>query len=257
MTRYGKIVVLLNLALAVMLAAWSFNLYANSVDWTDSKSKGTPPVPTGQFAIRAAKLDELWKGLAPSQDDWLRERARLTEEETRLNAERAWYDKEILYVWKGPAKSKGLSQVAIAARDDERTGVKKGQVQLDAQGFPQMVPIPDPTGVPLQLQSLDEYNAEDVSILSNIAAQMERNVQQIAESNALTDRIIGDKGKGIRGLQQRINDEQAKNAALLAEMKLVEPQLLNTLVEAQSINKRHDQMAKRIEELKKLKVAGK
>jgi hypothetical protein len=257
MTLFGKILVMLNLALAVMLAAWSFNLYSNGVDWTDSKSKGTPPVPTGQYAIRAAKLDELWKGVAPTQADWLRERGKLAEEERRLNAERAWYDREIRYVWVGPAKGKGISQVAIAAKDDEKTGVKKGQVQLDPQGFPQMASIVDPMNVPLQLQSMAEYNEEDKGILSDIDAQIKRNVQQIAESNALTDRIIGDKDRGIRGLQQRINDEQAKNAALIAEMKLVEPQLLNTLVEAHSINKRHDQMVKRIEELKKLKVAGK
>ena len=81
--------------------------------------------------------------------------------------------------------------------------------------------------------------------------------EQIEEANKLTDKIIGDKAKGIRGLQQRINDERAKNVEMLAEMELVQPQYINTLVEAQLINKRHAQMKKRIEELKKLKVASK
>lgn len=263
MTLLGKILVMFNLGLSVMLAAWSFNLYANGVDWTDSKSKGTPPAPTGQFAIRAAKLDELWKGVPAVQADWLRGRARLSEEETRLAGERVWYDKEIRYVLAGPAKGRWVSQVAIAAKDTEqivggeRILIHKGEILLDDQGNPKLEPVLDPMNAPLQLQSLAEYNVENERILNEIAAQIKRHEGQIEEAKGLTDKIIGDKAKGIRGFQQRINDEQAKNAAVLAEMKLVEPQLLNILVEAQSVNKRHDQMTKRIEELKKIKVAGK
>jgi len=39
--------------------------------------------------------------------------------------------------------------------------------------------------------------------------------------------------------------------------ELVEPQLINTLVEAQLVNKRHAQMVRRIAELKRTKVASK
>ena len=71
MTLFGKILVLLNLALALMLAAWSFNIYTNGIDWTDHKDTKTTPPRMGQFAVRAAKLDELWKGAPPVQKDWL------------------------------------------------------------------------------------------------------------------------------------------------------------------------------------------
>jgi hypothetical protein len=252
MTRYGKILVFLNLGLAIMLAAWSFNIYANGIDWTDHK---TPRM--GQFAIRAAKLDELWKSVPPVQKDWLDQRAALAKEEKSLADERTWYDNEIRYVLAGPAKNKGIFDVALADQDDPNTGVKKGQILLDAQGLPQLVPIRDPENKPLQLQSLAEYNKEDDGILKDIEQLVAQHSAQIAEATALTDKIIGDKAKGVRGLQQRINDEQAKNADLLAEIKLVEPQFLNTLVEAELVNKRHDQMKKRIEELKRTKVASK
>jgi hypothetical protein len=248
MTRFAKILVLLNLALALMLAAWSFNIYANGIDWTDHK---TPRM--GQFAIRAAKLEELGKGIAPAQKDWLGKRNELAQEEKRLAQERVWYDKEIRYVLAGPAKNKGVFEVATAATPD----AKNGQILLDKQGYPQLVPILDPQKNPLQLLSLAEYNAEDEKILTALAQEMAKHSDQIVESNKLTDKIIGDKAKGIRGLQQRINDEQAKNADVLAETKLVEPQLINTFVEALLVNKRHDQMMKRIEELKKTKVASK
>lgn len=248
MTLFGKLLVLVNLAFAVMLAAWSFSIYANGIDWTDSK--GTASAPKGEFAKRAAVLDGLWKGVAPAQDNWLSGRDKLANEETHLAAEYVWYDKEIRYVLVGPAKAKGIAEVAVAAKDDAKTGVMKGQILLDDKGYPRM-------GNPLPLQSLAEYNKENEGLLQSLKDVMAKHEMRIEESNKLTDLIIGDKSKGIRGLQQRIYDEKAKNADVLAEMKLVEPQYINTLVEAQLINKRHAQMVKRIEELKKIKVAGK
>jgi|GEM_PF-3221278 hypothetical protein len=257
MTLFGKILVLLNLGLALVLAAWSFNIYANGIDWTDRKDTRTTPPRMGQFALRKEKLDELGKGIDPAQKDWLNERAQLAREEKHLADERLWYDKELRYVLTGPARGRGIFDVAIATQDDPNTGVKRGQVLLDNQGYPQLVPIRDPNNVPLQLQSLAEYNTEDNTVLRSLGEEMAKHAAQIAESNGLTDKIIGDKDKGVRGLQQRIYDEQAKNAAVIAEIKLIEPQLLNALVELQTVNKRREQMLRRIEELKRTKVASK
>jgi hypothetical protein len=249
MTLLGKLLVVFNLGFSLMLAAWSFSIYANGIDWANPK--------TGQFAIRAAKLDELWKGVAPAQADWSSARNKLANEETRLAAERVWYDQQLHYVLHGSAKGKGINEIAIAPKDDAAARVQKGQILLDDQGNPLLVPPRDPMGNPLQLSSLDEYNKEDGDLLRSLRLVMETNEKQIEDANRLTDLIIGDKAKGIRGFQQRINDEQAKNAAILAEMELVRPQYINTLVEAQLVNKRQAQMKKRIEELKKWKVASK
>lgn len=257
MTRFGRVLVLLNLALSLMLAAWSFNIYTSGIDWTDRKDTKSTPPRMGRFAVNAATLDELWKSVPAVQKDWLDGRAALAREEKSLAGERVWYDNEIHYVLVGPAKNKGVFDIAIATQDDPNTGAKKGQIVLDEQGFPQLVPIQDPAGKPLQLQSLAEYNKEEESILNDIEMLVAQHSANIAEASTLTDKIIGDKGKGIRGLQQRINDEQAKNADVIAELKLVEPQLINTLVEAQLVNKRHGQMMRRIEELKKTKIASK
>lgn len=245
MTLFGKLLAMFNLAFALMVATWSFSLYANGIDWPDTNS------------TRAAKLKELWEGVAPAQQDWLSERGKLANEETRLAAERVWYDKELRYVLVGPAKGKGISEVGVAPKDDPQTGVKRGQVLLDQQGYPLLAPPLDRNNNPLQLLSLEEYNRKDEGLLKELKDVMERHEKQIAEANKLTDLIIGDKAKGIRGFQQRIYDEQAKNANVLAETHLVEPQYINTLVEEQLINQRHAQMMRRIAELKKLKVASK
>jgi hypothetical protein len=254
MTRFGKILVLLNLTLSLMLAAWAFNVYANSIDWSDKKDKG---IPVGMFAIHGARLEEAWKGVVPAQSSWQRQRGRLGNVQMRLLQERAWYDQELRHIYVGKSKDKPIGQVAIAAKDDDNTGIKRGQILLDDQGFPKMEPILDLAGKPLQLKSLAEYNQDQDKLLNELAEVMRTHEKQIDEANRLTDLIIGDKDKGLRGLQQRINDEKDKDAEVLAERKLVEPLLINTVVEAQLINKRHQQLEKRIEELRKWKVASK
>jgi hypothetical protein len=94
-------------------------------------------------------------------------------------------------------------------------------------------------------------------VLSDLEGVMKKHEEQIAEANKLTDRIIGDKDKGVRGLQKRIEDERAKDADVVAEQKLIRPLLINTVVESELIFKRKTQLERRIEELKKFKVAGK
>lgn len=247
MTLLGKLLVGFNLAFALMLATWSFSLYANGLDWTNSKSKSASSVPAGQFAIRAAKLDELWKSVAPAQAEWLGARGQLANAEARLTVERAWYDDQIQYVLAGETKGKGIFEVDI----------QKGQIIRDDQGLPKLRKALDAKNNPLQLLSLREYNDAKEKILDDIVGEITEHKKQIDEVNGYTDKINGDKAKGIRGLQERINDEKAKDVGVLAEMKLVRPQLINTMVEAQLINKRHAQMLRRKAELEKLKVASK
>jgi hypothetical protein len=252
MTLLGKLLVFFNLAVAVALTAIAFVLWTASPDWTGTGEKGARP---GEFKKRADKLDELWKRVPPVQVNWQSERNRLTKVETHLDAERAWYDKEIRFVLAGPAKGQGVRVVSFAPKDDDKAGIRKRQVLVDDKGFPVLVPPLDANRNPLLLQSLAEYNVENKNVLDQLAAEREKHQKQIAEAIELTGKLTGDKAKGLRGLHERIADEKAKNKEVLAELKLVEPRYVNTAVEAQLINKRHAQMVKRIEELKKLKVA--
>jgi hypothetical protein len=264
MTLFGKILVFFNLAFGLLLAGWAFNLYANGIDWTDRKEGNTP---VGEFAIHEAQLDELWKGVPPAQADWRRNRDALQKAEASLAADRVWYDKEMWHVFAGPTKDDPVGQIVVAAKDvlaaqdDPRSGVKKGdilvrkgQVLLDDKGYPQLAPLKDRAGKPLE--SLAEYNEKDRKVLLDLEGVMKKHEEQIAEANKLTDRIIGDKDKGVRGLQKRIEDERAKDADVVAEQKLIRPLLINTVVESELIFKRKTQLERRIEELKKFKVAG-
>ena len=254
MTKLGKALVLFNLAFSLMLAAWAFSLYANGIDWSDRKGK-TPGEAVGEYAIHEAQLDELWKGIPPAQANWLDERQKVLNEEARLIAERAWYDAEMKHLYDTANAGNPIGEIAIATKDDDKSGIRKGQILLDDKGHPLLVPLRDSTGNPLL--SLAAYTKRDDDTLQSLEAVNKKLQEQIDEANRLTDLIIGDEKAGRRGLYRRYLDEKQKDADVLAEQKLVRPQLINTVVEAELILKRKNQLEKRIEELKKIHVASK
>jgi hypothetical protein len=254
MTKLGKALVLFNLAFGLMLASWAFSLYANGIDWSDRKGK-TPGEAGGEYAVHEAQLDELWKGIPPAQANWLDERQKVLNEEARLAAERAWYDVEMKHLYVAANAANPIGEIAFAQKDDDKNAIRKGQILLDDKGHPQLVPLRDPAGNPLL--SLAVYTKKDEDTLQSLEAVNKKQQEQIEKANELTDLIIGDDKAGRRGLYRRYLDEKAKDEDMLAEQKLVRPQLINTVVEAELILKRKNQLEKRIEELKKIHVASK
>ncbi len=253
MTLFGKLLVYFNLAFSLLLAAWSFSLYANGIDWSSS---GKPGEPIGEYAIHEAQLDELWKGVPPAQANWLSERKKLLGDESHLVADRVWYDKEMKHLFVTATAADPVGDITVAVKDDDNAGIRKGQVLLDAKtGLPVLTPAKERAGNPLQ--ALAVYNKQDDDVLQSLQTVLKKHEGQIEEANKLTDLIIGDAKIGRRGFHQRILDEQAKNADVLAEQKLLRPQLINTVVESELILKRKNQMEKRIEELKKVNIASK
>jgi hypothetical protein len=252
MTRFGKFLVFFNLAFSLLLATWAFSLYANGIDWSNRTAKGEQP--PGLFAAKEAQLKDLWQGLPPAQSGWLAARQTLRAEESRLVADRKWYDDEMNHVFVTANGANPVGEVTVAPKDDERADVRKGQILLDAKGFPVLTPVTDRSGKPLL--ALATYNNEDEKLLQSIGAVRQKREDQIKEANQLTDLITGDPKNGIRGLWQRILDEKAKNAEVVAEKKLLEPLLINTVVDGQLIFKRRGELDRRIKELKNIGVAS-
>jgi hypothetical protein len=252
MTRFGKALVFINLAFSLLLATWAFSLYANGIDWSNRKAKGDE-LP-GEFTIKEDQLKDLWQGLPPAQSSWLSARQQLRTEEARLVADRKWYDEEMNHLFVTANAANPVGEITVAAKDDDKAGIRKGQIQLDANGLPQLVALTDRSGKPLQ--SLAVYNNEDEKVLQSLAAVRQKHEEQINEAKKLTDEITGDPKNGVRGLWQRILDEKAKNADVVAEQKLLEPLLINTVVDSQLIFKRRTQLDRRIKELKNIGVAS-
>jgi hypothetical protein len=254
MTMLGKVLVFFNLAFSLLLASWAFSLYANNIDGIDKKGKSAGQT-TVEYALRDTELEELWKGIPPAQANWLSERQKVLNEESRLADERSWYQTEINHLFVTANAANPVGEIAFAPKDDEKNGIKKGQILLDDKGHPLLVPVKDGAGNPLQ--ALAVYLKQDDDILQSLQAVLQKHQEQIDEANTLTDRIIGDEKAGRRGLHRRLLDEKNKDAAILAEQQLTRPQLINTVVESELILKRKNQLEKRLEELKKIHVASK
>ncbi len=143
-------------------------------------------------------------------------------------------------------------QVVYAEQDDERLGIKQGQVQPDPKtGLPTMVQAKDANGNPLQLQSLKYYDNVLKQKLDERQALQSKHQEQIAEATRLTDRL-----NGPRGLVQRVIDERRKLLGLEDEIKQVYPMLVNSEVEAELVLKRQKALQRRLDELRGTGVAA-
>ncbi len=195
MTRLGKVLVFFNLAFGLLLAGWAFNLYANGIDWSDRKAG---PVPVGEYARREAQLAELWEGVPKAQANWLARRRQLLDDESRLVADRVWYDKEMQHLFKDANKDKPVEEILIADKDDDKTGVRKGQILLDDKGLPKRKPLVDRANKPLQ--ALAEYNKQDDDLLKSLREVLENHEKQIVEANAAHRSDHRGQGQGHPGL---------------------------------------------------------
>src|SRR5262245_26708801 len=89
MTRLGKLLVFLNVALSVLFAAWAGFMLALRVDWSADKNKG------GELSARKEKIDATLKNALPQAETrWKAEQARLAALETPRPAERKWYTEQ-------------------------------------------------------------------------------------------------------------------------------------------------------------------
>jgi hypothetical protein len=252
MTAFGKVLVFCNLALSLFLMTWALGIWTNRIDF--SNTKATAEQSAGRFAVREAELANLWEGVRPAQKNWREARGIIAAEEARQVADWEFYHVELdRNRGKGnkPAmKGDPCRAVVYADKDNDKLGVRRGQVDLNPQtGLPQMVAVKDGDGNDLvALAAIDKALTE---LLDQRAVAEDQFKQQEEEAAKLTEQLIGPKG-----LQQRLIDEKQKRLDLLAEGKLVQPLLVNTYVESELIVKRHKQLQLRIAELQKIGVAA-
>ncbi len=264
MTVFGKLLVFFNLAFSLLLMIWALAVWTNRIDFSNTKATGDQVA--GEWTKRDEVLKGLWEGVRPAEVTWRAGRDAVAAQETQQAAEWAWYHAELNHarvvtvadrddavfdVKKGQAYP--VRVVRYAERDDDKLGVRKGLVDLDPKTkLPLMAVAKDRAGK--DLQPLAFYDAELAKILGMLVEVQDKHLTQIKEAKDLTDQITGVEG-GPKGLQQRVREEKQKREDLLAEEKLVTPQLINAFVESELIEKRHRQLEARKKELEKVGVA--
>jgi len=228
--QWGKVLVFVNLVLAIGVAGWSFGLYTGSIDWSNKP-------PRGELTKRQATVKELWNTLASAEG---RQRASLRTLQT-LEAlgpvNQAFYKAEMDHLQSG----------ANAASPARTVVYQNGRMVIpNPNGPPQTVPAKDKNGQPLL--SVTHYETELKNTRDATAEAIKRYQDLVKEDTRLLELIVGE--KGLR--QQLFNEEQVKQARIKQEIEDLKPVYVNVLVESQLLDKRRKELEKRLEELKKL-----
>lgn len=240
MTLLGKVFVLVNLALSLVMATLAFGVYANGIDWSNNPAKGTQSA--GRFVAKKAEIDDLSKGITLSYETWRTANKELLTKEEQRRFDRRWYAAELekLYTAKG--------QVLMVAQE-------KGAA--DAAGRPTLVPAVENEVEKAPLQGMQVYHER----LKQITEERERIRKEleakVKEDTELTNQLTGDPERKTKGLRRLLTEERTKQEGLIAETGIEEALRINREVESELILKRLDSLNERIRELEAfLKMNG-
>jgi hypothetical protein len=234
--QWGKILVYVNLVLALGMGVWAFGLYTGRIDWSNKPAKGSEPA--GELTKRLTRLKDVDTALTTAQT---RERAaaeNLRQLEQRRPRDLNFFGQEFAHVETGINAQKPLRIVEF----------KSGEMVLTPDGLPNMVvaPYKDKQGQPIQ-QSLNMLDNQLKQVQTDLLASIAEYQKLVEQDVQLTDRIIGP--KGLRPLLYE--EEEVKQARIKREIEDLKPLYINVLVETQLLDKRQKALQARIEELTK------
>jgi hypothetical protein len=253
MTGLGKICVLFNLALSLVLMVWAFSVTnlplwvgasPNRIDWSNKPAKDGKP--EGELLSRQDKIKELWAGYQGAEARWNNARTELLNLGKDRSEDLLWFEKEIQLLRTGEtnAPAKPSRQIVYAGNLPELEKNKDGK----DTNRPKMTDAKDRQG--RDLFSLAFYDKEEKDKLAAIDVQAKRLEKLIKEDIEYTIKMVGDEKMMIKGLQQRNIDERMKREEVLAEHALVKPALINAFVDSELILKRQAALKARVAELK-------
>jgi len=236
MTLLGKLLVVLNTILSVLMLGWALLVYLHREDW--SSQSATPGQQSGEVGRRNDRVKQLWTVLDPAEKDRGSEQAELVKLEEAWVSNQPWYATEMENV------RKSAQPLQTPVYKDGKVAVEEGNI-----GRPQMEAAKDWAGRPLKSAqvSLDELNAT----LQQIDDAVKALGAAIDQEREQTELLVG-KGKGDKGFRQRLADEEAELAQLAVVAKELQSKYTNTQVEAELLLSRRTQLKARIEELKRL-----
>lgn len=260
-TRIGKLFVLLNLALSLVLGGLAFALFVTGIDWSDNAAKAGKP--DGETLVQRKQLQKdlaalgykkLMTGEAKAEGaaaSWEDARAALGAAEARRDAARPFYPERLRHLLSGATPDRPAQEVELARH----------------------LPVIDPkTGAP-KMKDI-EYNGKALVSRSNLLTDLgSRRGQWLAMTGKLasqyledakaTDKLVGNRDydpadprvarlnlKGAdAGLIALIARDREKREGLEEEMRLVESQDVNTQIDAAAVNRSYESVEDRIREL--------
>lgn len=246
MTLFGKILVCLNLVFSLALCAFALGVYTQRINWTVEPSvaqaQSAPEKAAGELAIRRDRIDKLWLSLVAAEARQQPAAANLRQLEYQRYADQQWYAKLLDHMLKDATEKDPVKLLVL----------RDGKLVPDDKNFGRPTLEDGKDRAKLPLRSYEGYDKDYKENYRLLAEERGRLAKLVEEDLTLTQRTIGPKG-----LLQRIEDEEDKRQRVEDEIRdFVRPHLINVLVESELLIKRRNALRDRVEELKKVPVAG-
>jgi len=245
MTFLGKLFVMANVGISLLMAFLAFGLYANAIEWGYDAAKPGQAQPGGILKQKQDEIAEVQKMQAPSEAAWKAARAELWKVEEERAKARAFYVGEIVHNRDkagpdSPARSiETLSSLVV--RDKNNPHLPKmnpAKVRGDKDAMPAP---PDLYSRAYYDAEYEKYHRANLDLLAQLKTEFE-------EDKRLS-KLIFDKETGF-GLRTDLVQERDKRQGIEGERRLMRPLYVNTAVESELSNKRLAAMQAHIAELK-------
>src|SRR5436190_18478381 len=129
MTKFGKILIFINLALSIGMAAVALGLYSNRIEWAGAK----PNESEGEINKLKTEITNQQALFGPNVQRWLKEKNDLAQQEALQARARRFYAEKLELLDKGKGQNQPIDVLVF----------NNGQLQLDAQGLPVLQPSPN------------------------------------------------------------------------------------------------------------------
>jgi hypothetical protein len=258
MTRVGKILVMLNVALSLAMAGFAIGVFRRNIEWSIDTNKNAQ-VTVDQLEQLKDRLVPgagkprfgLWDDIASAEHQW-----KFPEPDPTVQQQMDAYTRLQKFEATRPVNQKWFDQQLAELEKSKdpltRPSYKNGKLEFNPRAFgqPVMVEAQDKGGQPIA-RGLNAYRLEYNDRAASIKAVMEDLDKWIKEDIDLTVKIAG---KG--GLRELLAREADKKQRVLAEQDFLKPLLVNSAVESELLFKRQADLEARVKELQSVGVAA-
>jgi hypothetical protein len=245
MTLLAKILVYVNLALSLLMAAWGMALYTGRINWNDEKS--SPEAGPSELKKITDKKTKLDPAVAAASARYADAAGQLLKAQQQRTYNVAWYHFAADRLQSGATEQQPADAPVLQ-------GGLPIPVQVTAPNTPplQIEPAKDRAGE--NLRSYAAYVNDLLSEQSKIKAEMDKLAVENKKYLDLSQQIVGVvQGMGANakvvtpGLRQLLQDEETKLSKVLAQQEELRPLLVNSYGDIQLLAKRHGQLEKQVQ----------
>jgi hypothetical protein len=246
-TALAKLLVLVNVALALVLAALGFGIYTNRIDWPGTATPPPGEKATSEYLQNKAAVEEAQKAAGVALARWEEAGKQLTHLEERRPQDQAVYAKRLEVLEGKDAAGNPLNDpIRVFA-----TRISAARAVLDEDAVPVFDEKPPSRG----LQSRRVFEEELKSTEDSIKDKINDVTTLVKKQQELTKEINGLPGKQ-KGWRDLLAEETVATHNALAELESLKPLRYNRQVESELLQKRQHSLQARLQELQSIGMAS-